>query len=498
MRAIIDTKRKGAKINKHVYGHFSEHLGRCIYHGGYWVGEDSDIPNVRGIRADIVDAMKAIKVPNIRWPGGCFADEYHWMDGIGPLDERTPIINVHWGGEAETNHFGTHEFMDLCEQIGCEAFICGNVGSGTVREMRDWIEYLTCDGDSPMARLRRKNGRDKAWEITMFGVGNENWGCGGFMTAEQYAMEYRKYATYVRNYKEMGKHNWWQNPYQILKVAGGHNAEHHQWQETLMKNIPSRMLGGLSVHCYIKPGDEMHGTEFSDDSWYQTAANTYGKEELFKKNLQIMDYYDPDKRVVMAVDEWGIWVDNEPGSVIGFLYQQNTMRSALCAVLMLHMFHRYADRIQIANLAQTINVLQSIILTEGEKMVKTPTYHVFDLMKEHQDATSLSHEWESEPTKLTKDLPHVDISASEKDGVLTISMINLSVDSKADVELELSGSKPSSASGRFISGVPTAHNTFDNPNNVDTAALDGITIKDNVVSVSLPPCAIASVSIKIK
>ena len=495
MRAIIKTNKKGQKINKHVYGHFSEHLGRCIYNGGYWVGEDSQIPNIRGIRTDIIDAMKAIKVPNIRWPGGCFADEYHWMDGIGPKSERTPIINVHWGGEAETNHFGTHEFMDLCELIGCEAFICGNVGSGTVREMRDWVEYLTCDGQSPMAKLRRKNGREKAWDITMFGVGNENWGCGGFMTAEQYAMEFRKYATYVRNYKEMGKHNWWQNPHQILKVAGGHNAEHYDWAETLMKNIPLQLLGGLSVHCYVKPGDEMNGTEFSDDSWYQTAVNTYYKEELFKKNIQIMDHYDPGKSVVMAVDEWGIWVDNEPGTKLGFLYQQNTMRSALCAVLMLHMFHKYADRIQIANLAQTINVLQSIILTEDEKMIKTPTYHVFDLLKEHQDGIYIAHTWDSEPSKIIKDLPHVDISVSVKGDVITVSMINLSVESSAKLELELTDNKPVSTSGRLIRGLPTAHNTFNNPNNINTADLDEITVFNNIVSLSLPPCAIASVSI---
>ena len=204
MKAIMITKERGPQISRHVYGHFSEHLGRCIYNGGYWVGEDSQIPNVRGIRSDIVEAMKAIRVPNIRWPGGCFADDYHWRDAVGPREERTPIVNVHWGGVLENNHFGTHEFMDLCEQIGCEPYICGNVGSGTVREMRDWVEYLSDDGQSPMAQLRRKNGRDRAWKIHMFGVGNENWGCGGFMTAEQYAMEFRKYATYIKNYEVMG------------------------------------------------------------------------------------------------------------------------------------------------------------------------------------------------------------------------------------------------------------------------------------------------------
>jgi alpha-L-arabinofuranosidase len=494
MRAVVDTHNKGPRINRHVYGHFSEHLGRCIYNGGYWVGEDSPIPNIRGIRTDIVEAMKAIRVPNIRWPGGCFADDYHWMDGIGPKADRTPIINVHWGGALESNHFGTHEFMDLCEQIGCEPYICGNVGSGTVREMRDWIEYLTDDGQSPMAQLRRKNGRDKAWEINMFGVGNENWGCGGFMTAAQYAQEFRKYATYVRNYKVMGKINWWQAP-DIQRIAGGANAEDVDWTETMMKSVPVQLMRGLSVHCYVKPGDESGGVSFSDDSWYQTAANTYAKEPLFKRNMDIMDAYDAEKKVAMAIDEWGIWVDNEPGTAPGCLYQQNTMRSALCAALMLHIFHKYADRIRIANLAQTINVLQAILLTEGEKMIKTPTYYVFDLLKGHQDAEYIPVAWEVAPDTIQKNLPQVDVSASVKDNALTVSLVNLSTEKEAEVELALPGVRPVSAVGRVLRGKATDHNTFDDPNHVALAALEGITFDGGMLRVTLPPCAIASVEL---
>ncbi len=496
MKASIDLRQKGPRISRHLYGHFSEHLGRCIYNGGYWVGEDSPVPNVRGIRTDIVEAMKAIRVPNIRWPGGCFADDYHWMDGIGPREERTPIINVHWGGGLENNHFGTHEFMDLCGQIGCEPYICGNVGSGTVREMRDWVEYLTDDGNSPMAQLRRKNGQDKAWGIEMFGVGNENWGCGGFMTAQQYAQEFRKYATYVRNYKDMGKINWWEAP-GIMKIAGGSNAEHTEWTETLMRSVPLRLMGGLSVHCYVKPGDESNGVDFSDDSWYQTAANTYDKEPLFLRNMEIMDTYDPEKHVAMAVDEWGIWVDNEPGTAPGYLYQQNTMRSALCAALMLHIFQKYADRIRIANLAQTINVLQAILLTEGGKLIKTPTYHVFDLLQAHQDADFVPVSWKQSPETLRHNLPHVDLSASVKEDCLTVSLVNLSAERDAGVDLTLLSASPVSASGRLISGRPTAHNTFENPHQVETAPLRGITLQDGLVHVSLPPCAIASIAVKL-
>lgn len=496
MRAVIDAARKGSRISRHIYGHFSEHLGRCIYNGGYWAGEDSPIPNTRGIRNDIVEAMRAIHVPNIRWPGGCFADDYHWMDGIGPKESRVPIVNVHWGGVLENNHFGTHEFMDLCEQVGCEPYICGNVGSGTVREMRDWIEYLTDDGQSPMARLRRENGRERAWGISMFGVGNENWGCGGFMTATQYAQEYRKYATFVRNYPDMGKANWWQTP-GILKIAGGANTENTEWTETLMKSIPARLMGGLSVHCYVKPGAESDGTNFSNDSWYQTAVNTYAKEAQFKRNIDIMDQYDPEKRVAMVVDEWGIWVDNEPGTAPGFLYQQNTMRSALCAALMLHTFHKYSDRIRAANLAQTVNVLQAILLTDGERMVRTPTYHVFDLYKGHQDADCLPVMWAQAPESIQKGLPQMDLSASIKDGMLTISLVNLSAEREAGVSVELRGMTPLAVSGRFISGQPTSHNTFDKPDTVTSTALQGAAMKDGTLSLSLPPCAVGAVEVKL-
>ena len=489
----IDVNNPGTRIDRHIYGHFSEHLGRCVY-GGYWVGEDSPIPNIRGIRTDVVEAMKAIRTPNIRWPGGCFADDYNWMDGIGPRETRPPMVNIHWGGVLENNHFGTHEFLDACEQIGCEPYICGNVGSGTVREMRNWVEYLTDDGASPMAQLRRKNGRDKAWGIQFFGIGNENWGCGGFMKADYYAQEFRRYATYVRNYKDMGKTNWWQAPH-IIKVAGGSNAEHLDWTETLMREA-GRFMGALSVHCYVKPGEESDGTVFSKDSWYQTAVNTYEKEKLFRQNISIMDFYDPDKRVAMAVDEWGIWVDNEPGSNPGFLYQQNTMRSALCAVLMLHMFHKHADRIRLCNLAQTINVLQSILLTEGDRMVKTPTYHVFDLLQGHQDSRFLPVAWQEKPAAVAMNLPNVDISASmTAQGNVFLSLANLSADESVPIVLDFMGKPALRASGRFIAGEVNAHNTFEQPNVVNAKELDTIAISEGRLSLILPPCGIASLEV---
>lgn len=490
MKAKIDLRGKGAKISRHIYGHFSEHLGRCIY-GGYWVGEDSEIPNVRGIRSDIVEAMKSIKTPNIRWPGGCFADDYNWMDGIGPKDDRPPMVNTHWGGVLENNHFGTHEFMDLCEQIGCEPYICGNVGSGTVREMRNWVEYITDDGMSPMAQLRRKNGRDEAWGIQFFGIGNENWGCGGFMRPEYYADEFRKYATYVRNYKAMREHDWWKVP-PIMKIAGGENAEKFEWTETLMR-IAGKFMGGLSIHSYVSPGDEASGTEFTEKSWYQTAENTYRKEKLFQKNMSIMDYYDPEKRVALVVDEWGMWVNNEPDIGPGILFQQNTMRSAMCAALMLHMFQKYADRIRLCNLAQTINVLQSIILTEGSIMVKTPTYHIFDLFKDHQEAYHLPVLTEG-MKQIEKGLPNADISASiSENGSIYITIVNLSTEEDMKVDLDIEGKQIGKASGKVLFGKVNDHNTFENPNVLSLNNLDGIKVSKTGIQFAVPRCGIAGI-----
>lgn len=333
-------------ISKHIYGHFAEHLGHCIY-GGFWVGEDSPIPNTRGIRNDVVKALKDISIPNLRWPGGCFADEYHWMDGIGPRSERPKMINTHWGGVVEDNSFGTHEFLDLCEQLECEPYICGNVGSGSVEEMSKWVEYITFDGESPMANLRRKNGRDKAWNVKFWGVGNENWGCGGNMKPDFYADLYLRYATYCRNYGDN----------RLYKIAGGPNVADYEWTETLMKKIGYRM-NGLSLHYYTVPktwGDKGSATEFDKQEYLTTIQKALFMEELVNKHSTIMDKYDPMKRVALIPDEWGTWYNVEPGTNPGFLYQQNTLRDAIVTAVTLNVFNNHCDRVKMANIAQAID-----------------------------------------------------------------------------------------------------------------------------------------------
>ena len=405
-RLIVNADQGKETISKHIYGHFSEHLGRCIY-GGYWVGEDSPIPNTRGIRNDVVQALKDIQIPNLRWPGGCFADEYHWMDGVGPRSQRPKMVNTHWGGVTEDNSFGTHEFLDLCEQLGCEPYISANLGSGTVEEMSKWVEYITFDGESPMANLRRQNGREKPWKVKFWGVGNESWGCGGRMTPDYYSDLYRRYAVYCRNYGDN----------RLYKIACGPNDSNYNWTETLMKNVGNQMQG-LSLHYYTIPTGNWDkkgsATQFDETDYFNTISRTLFMEELISKHSTIMDKYDPGKKVALITDEWGIWTDVEPETNPGFLYQQNSLRDAILAAVNLNIFNAHCDRVKMANIAQTVNVLQAVILTENEKMLLTPTYWVYWLYKVHHDATLLPVSLTTDKYELNgKTMDAVSVSASK-------------------------------------------------------------------------------------
>lgn len=385
-KLVIHADLPKSKINKNIYGHFAEHLGRCIYEG-LWVGEDSPIPNTDGIRNDVIEALKKLDIPVLRWPGGCFADEYHWKDGIGPREGRKRMVNTHWGGVVENNHFGTHEFFRLCELLECEPYICGNVGSGTVQEMSEWVEYMTFDGESPMADWRRENGREQPWNLKYFGVGNENWGCGGNMRPEYYADLYRCYQTYSRNYGDN----------RLYKIAGGANVDDYNWTEVLMREA-GRFMDGLSLHSYTIPGsweEKRQALGFDEAEWFETMQKSLHMDELITRHSAIMDQYDPEKRVGLIIDEWGTWFLSEPGTNPGFLYQQNTLRDALVAGIHLNIFQNHSSRVQMANIAQMVNVLQALVLTEGDKLLLTPTYHVFEMYKVHQDNELLDVAFES-------------------------------------------------------------------------------------------------------
>ncbi len=488
----IRADQPGPVINKNIYGHFAEHLGRCVYEG-IWVGEDSSIPNTRGIRNDVVAALKNLNIPVLRWPGGCFADEYHWKDGIGPREKRAKVYNSHWGGVVETNHFGTHEFLDLCEQLGTEPYLAINVGSGSVQEMMQWIEYVTSDGPTPMADLRRAHGRDKPWKVKYLGIGNESWGCGGSMRAEFYADLYRQYQEFAKNYGDN----------RVFKIAGGANSDDYHWTETLMKYAKDRMHG-LSLHYYTLPtgnwrGSKGKATGFDEAQWITTLRRTLHMDTLVTKHSEIMDKYDPEKKVGLVVDEWGTWYDVEPGTTPGFLYQQNSLRDAIVAALNFNIFHNHADRVYMANIAQTVNVLQAMILTDKEKMILTPTYHVFEMYKVHQGGTYLPLDLKTPDYVLGEEkIPAVSATASrDSAGRIHLSLANTNPREAISVSTSLSGVSAKKVSGRVLTAPAIdSHNTFDAPSVVAPQSFSGATLKDGKLSIALPAKSVVVLTIE--
>lgn len=479
-------------ISRHVYGHFSEHLGRCIY-GGFYVGEDNtEIPNRQGIRTDVVQALKELKIPNLRWPGGCFADTYHWKDGVGPKSERPTIVNTWWGGVTEDNSFGTHEFLNMCEMLEAEPYLSANVGSGTVQELRDWIQYVNHDGTSPMADWRRENGREEPWNVKYWGVGNEAWGCGGNMTPEYYSDIYRQYATFMAD---------WSNTGGLLRIASGASSGDYRWTEVLMQNIPHHMLDGLALHHYsvIDWSNKSSATEFTEQEYFTTMKRALHMEELIQRHTTIMDKYDPDGDIDLVVDEWGGWYDVEPGTNPGFLYQQNTMRDAMIAGVTLNIFNNHADRVKMANLAQTINVLQAVILTDEEKMLLTPTYHVMKMYNVHQDALMLPVSVESEDFVLDgEELPAVSVSASkDKDGVVHISLVNIDSRNDKTVSIDMRGVDFSSVEGQILrSGQLQDHNTFEDPDKITPEPFGQVKFTGSNVGATLPPFSVVVLTLE--
>lgn len=482
----INPSDKKGVISPEIYGHFSEHLGRCIYDGIY-VGEDSDIPNVRGIRTDVVEAFKNIKMPVLRWPGGCFADEYHWKDGIGEKSGRKKMVNTNWGGVTEDNSFGTHEFMDLCEQVGCEPYIAGNLGSGSVEELSQWVEYMTFDGVSPMADLRRKNGREKPWKVKYLGIGNENWGCGGNMCPQFYANVYKRFQSFCHDFGDN----------KLFKVACGPAGDDYEWTETLMKNLKPNHTKAISLHYYTYvDGWDKKGsaTDFSERDYYKTMKESFFIDELVTRHGQIMDRYDPEKKIALFVDEWGSWYDVLEGTNPGFLYQQNTVRDAIEAAVFLNVFNNHCDRVKMANIAQVVNVLQAIILTEGEKMIKTPTYHVFDLFKEHHGA-ELVYSY-SDNKKISEfEVPMLSYSASIKDDSIVVTIANCSLSEDANISISVADRPVTQVSGRIVTQEVHRYNDFDNPDNVTITGLE-VNAAGGKANALLPACSVTELIIK--
>lgn len=487
---IISIKNSEAApaINKNIYGHFAEHLGNCIY-DGFFVGDSSKIPNTNGVRNDIIEALKKLKIPNLRWPGGCFADTYHWKDGIGPKENRPTIVNKWWGGVTEDNSFGTHDFLNLCELLGAEPYLSGNVGSGTVQELSDWVQYANFDGKSPMSDLRIKNGRKEPWKVKFWGLGNEAWGCGGNMTANYYAGEYRKFATFMSD---------WENTGGITRIASGANSADYNWTEVLMKEIPLNMLGGVGVHHYsvIDWNKKGEGVDYTEEQYFKTLKSALKMEELVTKHAAIMDKYDPEKKVGLIVDEWGAWYDVEKGTNPGFLFQQNTMRDAVLAGATLNIFNNHADRVRMANLAQCVNVLQAVILTNKAKMILTPTYHVMQMYSVHQNAKLIPIEFSSPLYNYNDEsINALSVSASkDTNGLTHISIVNIDSKKENKVEIDMNNLKIKKVTATIITSANVQdYNSFENPIKIQPKIFNDFEIKKGKLFLTIPPFSVVVV-----
>lgn len=454
-----------ATINPNIYGHFSEHLGTCIYEG-IWVGQDSMIAHTGGICNDVAAALKKIKPPVMRWPGGCFADDYHWRDGIGPLDRRPRRINIHWGDVVETNAFGTHEFMQFCRAIGAQPYLAGNLGSGTPHEMRDWVEYCNFPGGTTLSDERAANGDPDPLHVRYWGVGNENWGCGGNFTPDDYATEYRRFATYLRNF----------GGDDLYLIACGPASNDLEWTRRFFAKLfdgqeRRRRIHGYAAHYYCHTSGT--ATEYDENGWYQVLAQAQLMEPLVVQQRALMDAFDPERKIGLIVDEWGTWHKPTPGRNPRFLWQQNTLRDALVAALTLDIFNRHADKVVMANIAQTVNVLQALLLTENGKTITTPTYHVFDLYQGHQGAQSLRTVVESPPVTYTSEGSQRELfglagSASLRDQVLTLTVVNPRIGEPVEAAIRLHGDAKVVEARETVLTHTDIHalNSFEAPNTV--------------------------------
>lgn len=476
----VDAEKAGPKVDRHIFGQFAEHLGNGIY-GGIWVGTDSPIPNIKGYRTDVVQALRAIKVPVIRWPGGCFADEYAWREGVGDPPKRPVKVNTNWGGVTETNRFGTHEFMEFSELVGADAFVSVNVGSAGPREAAEWVEYITSPTSSTLANERRANGRDAPWALPYIGIGNELWGCGGNMTADYAADETKRFATFIKP----------QGAKPGLKIASGPTGDDTAWTETLMRKAAAQ-IDGIGLHYYTLPGNwdkKGAATGFSEAEWNATFAATLKMDEFLSAHSAIMDKYDPKRRVMLAVDEWGSWYDAGPEKSAGILEQQNSLRDALIAAVNFNIFTKHAERVRLANIAQMVNVLQSIILTRDGKMVLTPTYHVFAMFLPWQDATQLPVDFQSPAFgDGDKVLPAISLSAVQSsDGHKHVAIVNIDPREPARLNFKITGRWHSIKAAQILQADRMdAHNDVDHPTVVAPRMFQGAKRAGDGVGITIP------------
>jgi len=495
----VDASKPGPKIDRNIFGHFAENLGHGLYEG-IWVGPGSSIPNTRGIRNDVVAALRELNVPNVRWPGGCFADQYHWRKGIGPRDKRPATVNSAWGDVIDTNAFGTDEFMDFIQQIGSTPYVSINVGSGTPEEAGEWLEYMTAAAPTALAKERAANGHPEPYKVGFLGIGNESWDCGGAMTPDYYVSLMKVYSRFVLN----------MNPAQrdkdkMLKIAVGPGTPNTEWTEAVMqawkKHTWAWDINGVSLHWYTVPNGWPPSTaseKFGLDDYDKTLKSTLFMDEFLRKQEAVMDKYDPEKKVTLSVDEWGAWHAPLPGSNPAFLVQQNSIRDAILASLNLNIFARHADRVRMANIAQMINVLQAMILTDKEKFVLTPTYYVFKMYVPFQDATFIPVTFDAGSyTQGGISLPRIDaIAAKDSSGKLWLEITNLDPADPVAIDADVAGVTAKSATAETLTAPSVdSINTFESPDVVVPKSA-AVKVQDGKLSLTVEPRSVTVIAIE--
>jgi alpha-N-arabinofuranosidase len=488
-RVVVRLDEPIAVVRPELHGQFAEHLGACV-NDGLWVGERSAIANVGGFRADVLDALTRLRIPLLRWPGGCFADDYHWEDGVGPRDSRPARVNAWWGHNLEDNAFGTQEFLRLCGLLGAKPYLAGNLGSGTPREMKQWVEYCNFTGPSTLARRRGADGSPQPLGVEYWGVGNENWGCGGSMSPEDYATAYKRFATYLGTFTRPPTRM------PLFLIACGPNGNNVDWTRRFFAKAGAPagdwQLHGFAAHYYC--GTAGTATEYSVDQWYELLHRAAAVEKLILDQRAALDEIDPQRKIGLIVDEWGTWHPPTPGREPNHLWQQNTLRDALVAAITLDAFNNHADKVVMANIAQVVNVLQAMILTDGDRMVLTPTYHAFDLYRPHLGGTAVRLEMESSATVAfvlgdrRERMASLSGSATQLGPRVTVSLVNVHADLPMEVEIDLGSVRPNAATHAVLTHDDlTAHNTFD-----DAAAVVPVRseIDADVRRFTLPPASV--------
>lgn len=468
-------------VHPELHGHFAEHLGSCVY-GGLWVGRDSPIPNVDGYRRQAIEYLRTLGIPVLRWPGGCFADDYHWRDGIGPQAKRPRSVNLWWGNYTEDNSFGTHEFIGLCRLIGAEPYLAGNVGSGTPAELRDWVEYCNYPAGSSLSNERAANGSPEPFKVRYWGVGNENWGCGGHLTPDEYAGHYRRFVTYLRTFGDT----------RPFLIACGPNGNDTDWSRRFMDAMRERpSLHGFAMHFYS--GGKAPATKFTVENMREQLSSFSDLEKAVLQQRALLDSYDPERKIGLLVDEWGVWdrMVAEEEKRYGRLWQQITMRSAVAAALGLNVFHRQADKLVMCNIAQIVNVLHSMLLTDGNHCIRTPAYYAFDLLKHHRSRTAVRCDTEdAAPLGLS-------VSASRQEKELVITFVNPKHDAGMKAECSLIGASATGGKARILHHADhNACNTFDAPDTIVPREHTG-NFEGSRLRMELPPLSVATAIVRL-